>query len=147
VLIYNNVQFVGAHLTGCQLTAQNRKPFNTSFYNNVFYYEGSGHYGSGVTNGENTVFSHNAYHGIPVWAYGPGADAHPVTGDPLFVAPGTGATRIDMTASNRLSGYQLQPGSPCIDAGRSMPGVHRDFWGGPVPAGSGTDIGLHETQP
>ena len=146
-MIHNNVQFVGAHISGSQLAAQNRKPYNTSFYNNIFYYESSGHYGSGVTNGENMVFSHNAYHGIPAWTHGPGADAHAVTNDPRFVAPGTGGFKIDMTAPNRLAGYQLQTNSPCINAGLTLLGMDRDFWGAPVPAGSGTDIGLQEVQP
>jgi hypothetical protein len=46
-----------------------------------------------------------------------------------------------------LSGYRLQAGSPCINAGRSITGITRDFWGNPAPAGGTLDIGVHETQP
>ena len=143
IRIYNNIYYAGPHITGAQLIAENRTPHNTDFINNIFYYETGGYYGSGVGDGVNTVFSHNAYYGIPAW----GSDPSPVTDNPMLVAPGAGAYNIDMSDPGRLSGYHLQSGSPCINAGMTIAGVARDFWGNPVPADSGTDIGPHEIQP
>jgi hypothetical protein len=38
----------------------------------------------------------------------------------LFVNPGTGGFKIDMTDPDRLAGYRLKPGSPAITAGKSI---------------------------
>lgn len=147
VRIYNNVYYAGPGITGAQFVAENRKPHNTRFYNNIFHFANGGSYGSGMNTMQNVQFSHNAYFGIPAH---PG-DANAVTTDPMMVAPGSGRTNIDMTDPGRLAGYGLKPGSPCIDAGRSNGAGYvfggRDFWGNPVPAGAGIDIGVHEFQP
>lgn len=47
------------------------------------------------------------------------------------------------------SGYQLQAGSPCIDAGMSVTGSprgmgSRDYFGNVTPRGSAYDIGINE---
>lgn len=62
-----------------------------------------------------------------------------LTGDPLLVAPGSGATGLDS-----VGGYRLQPGSPCRDS--DMPiDQHggRDYWGNPLDAGR-PDRGANE---
>jgi len=145
VLIHNNVHFTRADIAGVQFIAENRTPRNTSFYNNIFYFEGGGSWNANVSNGVNVAFSHNVYYNLPEpdWT----TDAHAITNNPLLVAPGTGGHNIDMSDPNRLSGYRLQAGSPCIGAGRSISGVDRDFWGNPVPTGGGADIGAQERQP
>jgi len=40
--------------------------------------------------------------------------------------------------------YQLQSGSPAIDAGTSDDAADADYWGTSRPAGSGDDLGFHE---
>lgn len=73
--------------------------------------------------------------------------------DPLLAAPGpvtvTDPDSLDMIT---LSGFLLQAGSPLIDQGldiRSIspldPGAW-DFFGQPIPGGSGFDPGIHELQ-
>jgi len=143
VEIYNNVCYVGAHLPPNEFIAENRTPHNTIFANNIFYYENGGHFGSSAGNGQNTLYTHNAYYGIDAMS----EDANAVTSNINMVDPGTGGYQIDMSDPNRLSGYRLQAGSSCINAGINMTGADQDFWGNPVPAGSTTDIGVHEVQP
>ena len=48
--------------------------------------------------------------------------------------------------TDTLDGYRLQPGSPCIDSGRSIPNNGSlDLWGNPVPDPVGVcDRGAHE---
>ena len=145
VKIYNNTYYAGDHLAPGEFITINSRPHNTSLYNNIFCYMNGASYGSNVLSDEvvNFVVSHNAYIGIDPW---PG-DKHPVTKNIKLVDPGSGGVRIDMSDPNRLSGYRLQPGSACIDAGIRIDGVvRRDFWGNPVPAGAGMDIGAHEFQ-
>ena len=59
--------------------------------------------------------------------------------DPLFVGSGTGGTGL-----STLNGYQLQPGSPCINAGKGAgTESERDFFGNPMDDGD-VDIGAFE---
>lgn len=146
VVVHNNVHYTSPGLSGVEFIAGNRRARNTAFYNNIFHFAGGGSYGSLAGSGAGVSFSHNAFFNIPVWPYG-GGDANAITADPRFVSPGTGGSGIDMSDPNRLSGYRLQSNSPCINAGRSINGVTRDFWGNPAPAGGTLDIGAHESQP
>ena len=44
-----------------------------------------------------------------------------------------------------VGGYQLQPGSPCLDAGATIPNNGgRDFFGNPAPAQAPPAIGAHQ---
>lgn len=146
IVVHNNVHFTKASLFRSLFNAENRRIRNTSFYNNIFYFERRGSFGSQAGYGANVVFSHNVFYNISVWPYGAG-DPDAITADPQFVNPGQGGTLIDMSAPGRLGGYRLQAGSPCVDSGISVDGVKRDFWGNPAPAGSAIDIGAHERQP
>jgi hypothetical protein len=146
VVVHNNVHFTRSSLSGVQFIAGNRRARNTVFYNNIFHFAGSGSYGSLAGSGAGVSFSHNVFFNIPVWPHGAG-DPNAITSDPRFVNPGTGGSGIDMSDPNRLAGYRLQANSPCINAGRSITGITRDFWGNPAPAGGTLDIGVHETQP
>lgn len=144
VVVHNNVYYLAPRFGRTHFIAEDRSPLNTDFYNNIFYFGDRGFYGGGMNrNNTNTTFSHNAYFGIPVRS----GDRNAVTGNPRLVSPGSGGKNVDMTNPNRLSGYRLEANSPCIDAGRTISGVTRDFWGNPVRTGSGTDIGVHEFQP
>lgn len=59
--------------------------------------------------------------------------------DPMFVSPGSGGFGI-----HSVSGYMLKPGSPCIDAGISIPGNGgRDYRGNELNDGK-PDIGAFE---
>ena len=72
-----------------------------------------------------------------------------LTEDPLFDAPGTGGTEIDMTDPDRLNGYRLCKGSPAIGTGREGDNeAQADFWGSEITSmnigaygGSGADCG------
>ena len=68
-------------------------------------------------------------------------DPGKITDDPMFVDPGSGGL-----GRGTLDGYQLRPGSPCIDSGRNIPNNGAwDFWGNRVPnAGGSIDRGVHE---
>jgi hypothetical protein len=146
VVVHNNVHYTRSSLSGVQFIAGNRRARNTAFYNNIFHFAGSGSYGNLAGSGAGVSFSHNVFFNIPAWPHG-GGDANAITSDPRFVSPGTGGSGIDMSDPNRLSGYRLQTNSPCINSGRSVSGVTRDFWGNPAPSSAALDIGVHETQP
>ncbi|GDY14584.1 hypothetical protein LBMAG53_34620 [Planctomycetota bacterium] len=70
--------------------------------------------------------------------------------DPLLTAPGTGGVIGDTGRLSTLTAYALKPGSPCADGGLDLAALFglaaggRDFYGNPVPAGSGWAIGAHE---
>jgi len=71
--------------------------------------------------------------------------------DPKVLNMGAGGTISDLTSLQALTAYQLTAGSPLIDAGLNLnlspyscfPGK-QDFWGNPIPSGSGYDIGANE---
>jgi len=69
--------------------------------------------------------------------------------DPLLTNPGAGGSLGDASLLPALAAYQLQPGSPLIDAGLDLrqfglqPGS-RDYSGNAVPSGRGFDIGARE---
>jgi hypothetical protein len=71
--------------------------------------------------------------------------------DPLLADPGRGGTIGGFDLSASLSAYKLLPGSPLINAGLDLrllgvdPGP-RDFFGVPIPQGSGFDTGASEAE-
>lgn len=124
---YNNVFFNntsrgfkidGAHGTG------------HSFLNNIFYVTG----GPAVLPGVHK-YSNNLYYGFAA----PSGDANAVTGNPLFVNPGSGTDGY-----STVSGYKLQAGSPAINKGTTISyNGGKDFWGNPLYNGI-PDIGAYE---
>jgi hypothetical protein len=72
--------------------------------------------------------------------------------DPGLCDPGEGGTMFPKPL-NHLAAYLLQPGSPMIDEGLDLPmlfGINVgqwDFYGNPIPTGSGYDVGANEFQP
>jgi len=134
--VYNNVHYVEAGLD--VKVFRDRTPFNTNFYNNIFHFEGS-NAGAWGKEPNNCLFENNAYYNIS--PRGAGA----ISGDPLFVAPNTGGQDIDWNNyPNVLTGYKLQAGSPCINAGKVVAdNGNRDFWGNTLYNGN-PDIGAHE---
>jgi hypothetical protein len=74
-----------------------------------------------------------------------------VFGDPMLRKDGNGLL-TDPDKLSTLTEYQLLPGSAAIDAGLDLrarfgidPGK-RDYYGAPLPAGKGFDIGAHEAR-
>jgi hypothetical protein len=137
--------------------------------NNIFILEGEGsfvHKGFDTSIGEG-LFQGNLYwnmdgkhkwedefDSLDAWREATGKemlDGSPVgvNLDPLLNRPGNGERLTDPTRLPELFAYMLQPGSPAIDAGVDFrklgvdPGPH-DFFGNPIPRGSGFNIGAHE---
>lgn len=135
--IYNNVVFIPEHLSPVIIDERRAGDKTYHFFNNIIY-----NLSPTATykffNGKRTI-SHNVFFG-----HHPESepdDPHKITTDPMLVDPGSGNLGLDT-----LGGYQLKPGSPCIDSGLFIK-KHggRDFWGYPVPNPGGTiDRGAHE---
>ncbi len=142
--VYNNTIFVG---TGTGKTVDSNKcgsigpkkqgPVNTFMYNNIIYNtEASG--ASYTFTGTNYVWDYNLFYGNH--PSGEPSDAHKLTSDPLLVSPGSGGT-----GRLTVDGYKLQSGSPAKDSGMTISGNGGlDYWGNPVPSGSGPDRGANE---
>lgn len=67
------------------------------------------------------------YHDLASFQAASGSDANSLSSSPMWVAPASG-------------NFQLQSGSPAIDAGAPL-GATIDFDGNPAPQGAATDIG------
>lgn len=128
------------------------------FRNNIFYATGQGRfrtvysYGDSLNSAEyrkldasvklpppvhGTKFYHNCYFGP--WLNGLPDDPEKLLTDPMFVAPGAGGIGL-----STLSGYKLQDGSPCLNAGVFIEmDSKRDFYGNPITDGA-IDIGVYE---
>jgi hypothetical protein len=75
-----------------------------------------------------------------------------IVADPLLARPGGGGTIGNPDLLATLSAYQLQDGSPAVDAGIDLAAelglsvAPRDFFGGLVPQQGGFDVGASELQ-
>ncbi len=97
--------------------------------------------GGGHATGINTTFHNNLYFNIKPHV----SDKRPVLADPIFVSPGQARTGIDLATMAGLAGYQLKPGSPCIDAGTVIKAAgQRDLMGIHVPEHD-VDLGAFQT--
>lgn len=77
-----------------------------------------------------TKFFNNCYFGP--WINGLPDDPLKITGDPMFVEPGSGGIGL-----STLKGYMLKPGSPCINSGVIIEtNSKRDFYGNPLVSGT-----------
>ena len=104
------------------------------YYNNIFYIKGSNPTYD-LEQGENNLFSNNAYFGSDGVARQD--DNERVTADPLLSSPGI-ATDI-----NDLDRYRLTTGSPCIGSGKLIDGApEKDLYG--VEFENTSDIGVHQ---
>jgi PKD repeat protein len=145
--VYNNTIYVGAGTGNTVDTGQcgdigprKQAPENTYMYNNIIYNveEEGAKYSHRY--GDNYVYDYNLFYGYH--PSGEPNDPHKITDDPLLVNPGSGGLGIDS-----VDGYKLQAGSPARDSGMTIPNNGgKDYWGNPVPAGSGPDRGAHEYQ-
>ena len=111
VHIYNNTHYVRKGLE-VSVFAEGRTPLNTTFENNVFYFEGKGEWGKKAA-GINTVFRNNLYYNIEPHS----SETRPLVADPGLVRAGIAGKGIDLKTMTALRGYQPRAGSPCIDAG------------------------------
>jgi hypothetical protein len=67
-------------------------------------------------------------------------DPKKLVANPKFVAPGKGGE-----GRQTAVGYQLQAGSPCLEAGAEIPdNISLDFFGNPVPKQVPPAIGAHQ---
>jgi len=137
--IYNNVIFVSEGAGDPLMIWHNADgvwPDGIHYSNNIFVNLGAGGFDLGKST--NTAFDHNVFFG-----HHDGTepdDLGKLTDDPKFVAPGAGGV-----GRRAVDGYRLRPDSPCLDSGVTIPdNGGRDYWGNPVPSGSGTDRGAYE---
>lgn len=137
VKVYNNTFYFGKG-SGKQVfveAGETRIPIETSFWNNIFYFEEKADWG--FEPDQTCVFENNLYYNVSA------RGINTVTEDPLFVDPTKGGTNIDMTNPDRLFGYRLHDGSPAINTGKIIEGYSgKDFSGKPI-AGR-PDLGAFE---
>ena len=143
--IYNNTIYTPTNLSPTYVDDRANGHTNY-FYNNIFYnLSSTATYN--FTSANSNYFDHNVFYNPNGTPNGQPADAHEITTDPMFVAPGTGTN-----GENTLAGYKLQPGSPCIDSGLTIttnltgnPNAGGlDYWGNSVPFNGVTDRGANE---
>lgn len=152
-LIYNNTIYVGkGERSDIVLhTDWTGWASDTYFYNNIFYVEGTGDFGYGVTANDDgsyasapgpggstgNVYDSNVYYGVR-----PPNDLHAITADPLLLNPGhAGVVR------STAAGYSLRKNSPAIDSGKTIENNGgKDFSGTPVPQCRATDRGAFESR-
>lgn len=114
VKVYNNTHYFGKGKGNRVFVAagKERIPTETSFRNNIFYFEDASEWG--FEPDSSCVFENNLYYNISA------KGDNPVVANPLFIDPGTGGTDIDMMNPDRLSGYKLLQDSPAIKAGKNI---------------------------
>ncbi|MCR4694276.1 MAG: discoidin domain-containing protein [Pseudobutyrivibrio sp.] len=135
---YNNTAYLDSNMStdivGAVDLGGNHR--NLYAYNNIFYNLGSGGYDMGGSTGNH--FDYNVYYGNHPSSEP--SDPHKITANPRFVNPGAAGIGRDTAV-----GYKLQANSPCIDSGKVIANNGgQDFWGNPVPTGSGVDRGACE---
>jgi hypothetical protein len=136
--IYNNTHYVGKDFN-VSIFCEGRTPINSRFENNIFYFEDRGTWGKNAS-GSNTTFRNNLYFNISPHK----SDTSPRTSNPMFYQPGIAGANINLETMEALHGYQLNPGSPCIDSGITIqPNGGTDFFKSRVVIGK-ADIGASE---
>jgi len=113
-------------------------PDSTFFTNNIFYAADTASYSYGKST--NHFFSHNLYAGKLV---NQPKDARAIYANPEFVDGGKGGEGI-----KTLQGYKLKASSPCINKGKIITGIMKDFFGEPITANPlQYNIGVHQSNP
>ena len=139
--IYNNTVYIGAGLSPVIISERNNGDPGTrmySFYNNIIYNLSANARYDFRTFGYTRTIDYNVFYGNH--PSNEPTDPHKITGDPLFVSPGTGGTGF-----KSIDGYKLQASSPCIDTGFLMANYSaQDLWGNTVPSGTKVDRGAFE---
>lgn len=109
--IYNNTHFIGKHLN-TEVFVEGRTPYDSTFENNIFYFEGTGQWGK-KAKGIKTSFNNNLYYGIEPHP----SDKSPIKLDPKFISSGKTPKHVDWKSLQQFKGYLLKAGSPALDAG------------------------------
>jgi Right handed beta helix region len=138
--IYNNTVYNSKTNSGVAYGYGTSLTASYTLTNNIFVAAA----GNGVlTTGGGIVYLNNLYSGTTVVV--PAGDAKAIKADPKLVSPGTGTSGgAGGPAFGSLTGYQLQAGSPAINAGASISSNGGlDFWGDALYAGS-PDVGAYE---
>jgi hypothetical protein len=151
-LIYNNTIYVGKREDVDLVLHSDWSGWaaRTSFFNNIFYVDGTARFSYGVSRGPDGAYTvapgdgkstgnfydSNVYYGIS-----PRADAHALTGNPLLSNPGGAGV-----GRESASAYRLRGDSPARDSGRDVTnhGGH-DFFGTAIPRCERADRGAAET--
>ncbi len=113
--VYNNTHYTKKGLE-VSVFPEGRKPLNSLFENNIFYFEGEGKWGKAVEKAVNTKFNNNLYFGIEPHS----SDQNAITADPKFRSGGRAGTNIDLKTMKDLLGYRLRSGSPGLGAGAML---------------------------
>ena len=116
VKVYNNTHYFGKGKGNKVFVAagKERIPTETAFRNNIFCFEDPAEWG--FEPDSSCVMENNLFYNIE--PKGQKAQA----ANPMFVAPGTGGTNIDMSNPESLMGYKLADGSPAINSGKQISG-------------------------
>lgn len=140
--IYNNTFYLTnniAHIFYNDGTAQ----FNAAFNNNIIYTTATvGAFSKNNGTSTSSIFNNNCFYPASITSvYGPpaGTISGTINSDPSFVNPGAHATGL-----NSATGYQLNSGSPCYNAGvviSANRGI--DYSGHTLPVGN-PDIGAFQ---
>ncbi|MEI6891682.1 MAG: right-handed parallel beta-helix repeat-containing protein [Pontiella sp.] len=139
VHIYNNTHFVKKGLQ-VKVFPEGRTPINSTFENNIFYFEGKGEWGENAV-GINTIFRNNLYFNIEPHS----SETAAIEGEPDFYKPGEAGSDINLKTMQALIGYQLKSKSPGIDAGVKIEGNGgQDLLGNPV-GDERVDLGAFES--
>jgi len=111
VKVYNNVHYFGKGKGNRIFVAGGkvRHPIETTFKNNIFYFEDKAEWGFEPEN--SCVFENNLFFNVSP----KGKNA--INSNPMFVDPGKGGTNIDMRNPISLLGYKLKDNSPGIKSG------------------------------
>ncbi len=141
--IYNNVIHTRSSLANVKQILHSSWgiwPSGTQYRNNIFNnLSTSSTYSLGSST--NNTIDYNLFYGQHP-ASEP-ADAHKLTTDPKFVAPGTGANGM-----NTVDGYKLQAGSPALDSGVLVSGNGGlDYFGNTVSASAAPHRGAYNGAP
>tara|TARA_R110002049_G_scaffold164567_1_gene330574 strand:- start:7302 stop:8804 length:1503 start_codon:yes stop_codon:yes gene_type:complete len=111
VKVYNNVHYFGKG-KGTRIFVEGgkvRRPIETTFKNNIFYFEDKAEWGFEPE--DSCFFENNIFFNVPP------IGENAITQDPMFINPGKGGTNIDMSNPTSLSGYRLKDDSPGINSG------------------------------
>jgi hypothetical protein len=151
-LVYNNTIYVGQGEDVSLVLHSDWSGWadRTSYFNNIFYVDGAGHFSYGTSRGDDGAYAvapgsgkstNNAFGGNVYYNVQPEADAYALTGDPLLTRPGSAGNGL-----KTASGYLLRAGSPARDSARKVENDGgRDFFGTKVPQCAGADRGAVES--
>lgn len=140
--VYNNVFFIGEHVSPVIIRERSNTDHTYSFHNNIIYNRSEGATYRfalpGYKGVQNRTFGNNVFYGNH--PKGEPDDPAKITEDPLFVSPGLGSIGL-----NTLDGYKVRKGSPALRSGSVIPnngGI--DFYGNKVDSQKIPNRGLYE---